>query len=111
MLNEYAKFTDKTAVYPDANTGNIQEIMYLGLGLVGEAGEVGNKIKKFFRDNKTEDPDAKKNVISECGDVCWYLFRLIRVLGGNPEDTIIANWNKLQSRLERNVLHGDGDNR
>lgn len=111
MINEYAKFTDKTAVYPDANTGNISEIMYLALGLVGEAGEVGNKVKKFFRDNQTEDPTARANVISECGDVAWYLMRLIRVLGGSPEETIRANWDKLQSRLERNKLHGSGDQR
>lgn len=111
MLNEYAEFTDKTAVYPDANTGNVSEIMYLALGLVGEAGEVGNKIKKFFRDNQTENIEARQNVISECGDVFWYLTRLVRVLGGVPEDTVRANWDKLQSRLDRNVLHGAGDKR
>jgi NTP pyrophosphatase (non-canonical NTP hydrolase) len=111
MLNEYAKFTDSTAVYPDANTGNINEIMYLALGLSGEAGEVGNKVKKFFRDNQTDDLEARKNVISECGDVYWYLTRLIRVLGGSPEDAVRANWAKLQSRLERDTLHGAGDGR
>lgn len=109
MLNEYAEFTDTTAVYPCSNTGDINELFYLALGLNGEAGEVANKIKKLYRDDLPHS--ERKNIISECGDVLWYLIRLIRVLGGNPEAVVCENWAKLQSRKDRGVLHGGGDKR
>lgn len=97
MINAYAELTDKTARYPEANTGNKLELMYLSLGLVCEAGEVGNKVKCFFFDSNNEAPEDRKNVLKECGQAMWYLTRLIRVLGGTPEEVIKQNIEEITS--------------
>lgn len=77
------------------------------LGLVGEAGEVAEKVKKFFRDN-TLDNDA---VQKELGDVIFYWFALHGALDLDPDLTISMNMEKLNSRKDRGKLQGSGDDR
>jgi len=77
------------------------------LGLVGEAGEVAEKIKKFFRDG-TLDKDA---IQKELGDTYFYWTALHGALGLDPETTIKKNMEKLSSRKERGTIQGSGDNR
>lgn len=108
-LAAYQEWTDSTAVYPHAGSGNIEELMYAALGLTGEAGEVSNKIKKLFRDGDSAEKRAE--LAKEIGDVMWYVARLARVLDINLEDVLAANQAKLESRKARGVLGGNGDNR
>lgn len=77
------------------------------LGLVGEAGEVGEKIKKFFRDG-TLDVEA---IQKELGDVVFYWVALHNALSIDPVDTINKNVEKLSSRKKRGKLSGNGDDR
>ena len=77
------------------------------LGLVGEAGEVAEKVKKFFRDNKLDEEAIQK----ELGDVIFYWYALHGALQLDPEVTINKNREKLSSRKERGTLRGSGDNR
>lgn len=50
-----------------------KNFIYPILGLVGEAGEVAEKIKKILRDkNKIIDENTKKEIAKEMGDVLWY---------------------------------------
>ena len=46
-FEEYQKETRETAIYPNKDNN----FVYPVLGLVGEAGEVAEKIKKVLRDN------------------------------------------------------------
>ena len=47
---DYDKFTEELARYPtEQKDPRIVEAMYVGLGLVGESGEVSEKIKKWHR--------------------------------------------------------------
>ena len=78
------------------------------LGLVGEAGEVAEKIKKKVRGDGHLDLDA---VQKELGDVIFYWYALHGALGLKPSDTIQMNVNKLSSRKERGTIKGSGDNR
>ena len=48
---------------------------------------------------------------SEAGDCFWYLVMMLKELGLNPSDILQQNIDKLQSRKERNVIKGSGDNR
>lgn len=105
--NSYQQWTISTAIYPGAGTGNDAEINYLTLGLNGEAGEVADKIKKYHRDGKL-DIGA---VIYELGDVCWYVARLADAFGYSFEDILTINNSKLESRKQRDVLTGNGDER
>ena len=60
----YQKEARKTAIYPNLGSNNI----YPTLGLVGEAGEVAEKLKKVLRDkNGYFDEYAKNEIKKELG--------------------------------------------
>jgi NTP pyrophosphatase (non-canonical NTP hydrolase) len=107
-FNEYQIKARETAVYPNINSNFI----YPTLGLVGEAGEVAEKIKKVIRDNNGIISEEKKEEIKkELGDVLWYVANLAKELNIDLDDVAQGNIEKLFSRMERNKIHGDGDNR
>ncbi|TSC52568.1 MAG: MazG family pyrophosphatase [Parcubacteria group bacterium LiPW_41] len=107
-FKEYQEFVDSVAIYP--NVGH--NFVYPTLGLVGEAGEIAEKVKKIFRDNGGVVEDEKKEEIKkELGDVLWYIARVGAEFGFTVEDIAELNKKKLLSRRERGTLHGDGDNR
>ena len=114
-LVDYKAFCRSTAVYPNKDTGDIREFMYLALGLNGEAGEVAEKIKKAYRDGLGLESFTKETlgemVLKELGDVLWYAARLADVFGYSLIDVIDANIEKLSARKENQTLHGSGDNR
>jgi len=78
------------------------------LGLVGEAGEVAEKVKKLLRDDTKVDKD---DIIKELGDVAFYLTALANYFDGTLSDVLETNMDKLNSRQARGVLRGSGDNR
>ena len=107
-LNDYQRESRKTAMYPDLG-GNA---IYPTLGLVGEAGEVADKVKKILRDNNgLFDKDSKDAIKLELGDVLWYISQLSSELGFELEDVANANLQKLNSRKLRGKIKGTGDNR
>ena len=111
-IDEYAKWTMTTAVYPGAGTGSLEELSYLGLGLAGEAGEVVEKIKKMVRDpGRFEDKDYHGLMQEELGDVFYYLCRICEAEGINPSVVINMSKNKLEQRKREGKIHGDGDRR
>jgi len=107
-FNEYQQKARQTAIYPNRDNNFI----YPTLGLVGEAGEVAEKIKKVIRDNNGIITQEKKEEIKkELGDVLWYIANLAHELNIDLEDVAGSNIEKLFSRMERDKVHGDGDNR
>ena len=104
-FSEYQERANATAIY---NTKF--SIMYPTLGLAGEAGEVAEKVKKIIRDNKSII-DEKESVAKELGDVLWYVAAVARDIGYSLEVIAEMNIEKLESRRERGVLQGNGDNR
>ncbi len=78
------------------------------LGLVGEAGEIAEKIKKQIRDGKLA---AGEDIIKELGDVMFYLVALANYFDSDLDEVLQRNVEKLNSREERGVLGGSGDNR
>ena len=100
-LSQYQAQAKETAIYPEDKA-----LEYLALGLVGEAGEVANKIKKVIRDGTSPN-----NVREELGDVLWYLAMLSTELGYSLDTVADKNLWKLANRKTRNVLGGSGDNR
>jgi len=107
-FREYQKISRKTAIYPNQD----KNFIYPTLGLVGEAGEIAEKIKKVLRDKKgIIDEQTKTEILKELGDVLWYLSQLATELNISLDDIASSNIEKLSSRKERKVLHGNGDNR
>ncbi len=107
-FEEYQKLSRKTAVYPKIG----ENFVYPLLGLAGESGEVAEKLKKVFRDKSgVVTEETRKEIAKELGDVLWYLSQLATELEIPLEEVAKMNLEKLFSRLERNAVKGDGDNR
>jgi NTP pyrophosphatase (non-canonical NTP hydrolase) len=106
--NDYQKWTETTVVYK----GSIP-LQYYTLGLVGEAGEFADKVKKIMRDGlpTPEIVKIQKDLLQELGDTLWYLARLSDFLGMTLEQLMDLNRVKLIDRQQRDMLHGKGDNR
>ena len=82
------------------------------LGLVGEAGETADKVKKVIRDkNGTLSDEDRDALVKELGDTLWYLATLARYLNVPLSEVAKINVTKLESRYQRDKLHGEGDER
>lgn len=106
----YQHMTRRTAVYPDARkTGGL---VYVTLGLAGEAGEIANKVKKILRDDDGVITNEKRaELADELGDVLWYASQLATELGTSLGYVMETNLRKLQDRQVRGTLGGAGDGR
>lgn len=101
-MKAYQDMAAKTAIY-----NSTHQILYPALGLVGEAGEVANKVKKMMRDGVFD----REAVVSELGDVMWYIAALCRDLNVEMNDVALDNLKKLYDRMQRGTIQGNGDNR
>ena len=113
-FDEYEASALETAIYPDA-------LLYPVMGLMGEAGEIAEKVKKYYRDNamsvSCEDAveeipaEVRMSIARELGDVLWYVTAIASDIGYSLEEVAYLNVEKLQDRQDRDVLTGSGDNR
>lgn len=107
---EYQKRAVMTAAYK--GKGKIDGLIYCGLGLGGESGELLNKLKKILRDNNGKlDAERRMDIIHELGDCLWYLSQLCNEIDIDLASVAHLNLGKLASRLKRGVISGSGDNR
>lgn len=107
-LNEFQNRAAVTAVWNEEQL-KVSPIVYCTLGLLGESGEVAEKVKKWIRGDKQELD--KRNLCLEIFDAVWYATVLCKELGYTLEECVEMGLEKLQSRKERNLIKGSGDNR
>ena len=112
---EFDEYQKKAAKYDLFEvSSDLKEVGFIEkvLGLTGEAGETADKIKKILRDKDgmVSDKD-RESVTKELGDVLWYVAAIARYLGVDLSEVAEGNINKLESRYQRNKLHGAGDER
>ena len=105
-MDDFQRGALETAVYPEQ-----LRVIYPALGLAGEAGEVADKVKKVLRGDGPLDAERKTAIAMEIGDVMWYCAVLANDIGYGLEEIAGMNYAKLQSRKERGMLSGDGDDR
>ena len=78
-----------------------ERLVIWGLGISGEAGEVSDHIKKFIRDDDYYfTPDRKEGLVSELGDVMWYVSAIASIIGIPLENVAEKNIEKLKKRRE-----------
>ncbi len=106
-IDAYQEKAVSTAIYEHDG-----EIPFLALGLCGEAGEVADKVKKVLRDKGGEfDAGVRHAIAFELGDCLWYIANLASAIGYPLSEIACMNNSKVEDRMERDVIHGCGDNR
>ena len=112
---EFKEYQEKAAKYDLFEvTTDLKKVGFTEkvLGLTGEAGETADKIKKILRDkNGIISEENRDLVIKELGDTLWYIAAIARYLGVELSEVASGNIDKLESRYQRNKLHGEGDER
>lgn len=107
-INEYQQLALRTA-NPKTNTN---EFYHLVLGLVGEAGEIAEKVKKNIRNDNSDMSKLNVDDIKlELGDVLWHIATLAKYFDIPLEEVAQANVDKLADRLSRGVIKSTGDYR
>ena len=103
-IGSYQHKAGRTRAHGERNV----ELSNYALGLVCEAGEVGDILKKvIYHGHNLDEHEIKK----EIGDVLWYLANLCSVLGYNLEDIAQINLEKLYKRYPNGFNTNDSINR
>lgn len=106
-INDYQMAAIKTARPKDAPN----ELMHLILGLVGESGEIAEKVKKVIRDESSDFSKLDVLFEKELGDVLWHIAVLADYFDIPLETIAQQNIDKLADRAKRGVIGGSGDSR
>lgn len=111
-FEEYQKQAISTLVTDHAYGDITAQMMAQVLGLVGESGELAEKVKKLIRDKAGQISEADKaEILKELGDILWYVNTVAHLLGSSVSEVAQNNLDKVLSRQQRGVTKGSGDNR
>jgi NTP pyrophosphatase (non-canonical NTP hydrolase) len=111
-FDDYQKKAITTDVY--GGKGDFLSIAFINkvLGLVGETGEVAEKVKKIQRNHDGKlDEENRQAILKELGDTLWYLSAIAHYLGEPLGKVGEANLDKLFDRKQRGVIKSQGDSR
>jgi NTP pyrophosphatase (non-canonical NTP hydrolase) len=130
FLNQYLKFVDAVTSQPSkdkaAFLARIEELYDQGCdvarlhtaadGLVAEAGEFMEVVKKITFQGKPYNEDNVFHMKRELGDVMWYFANAAMALGIDPYEIIEENVRKLEARypggkfeISRSEVRAEGD--
>lgn len=113
-INEYQRKCEETDLGNKGGRALLNpDWSYYVFGLGEETGELLGKIKKLFRDydGDSNNPDFRRYITLEMGDIMWYMARLATKLDIELSDVLKMNLEKLFSRKERGKIKGSGDSR
>lgn len=113
-IEEYSKFvgdlTSKPSKYLEALVDRLEElhtvqdcnvpgIMTGSTGLVCEAAELQEIVKKLIYQGKPLTKDIHTHMKKELGDVAFYFILMCRAIGTSPSEVIALNKEKLSARF------------
>jgi NTP pyrophosphatase (non-canonical NTP hydrolase) len=104
-LDRYQQFTPTTNVVPLSF-----KIAYLETGLASEVGELLGAAAKFYRGDYDE-AEFMRRTEKEIGDIMYFLSEYANQYNLNLNLILNKNKKKLQDRLDRGVIKGDGETR
>jgi NTP pyrophosphatase (non-canonical NTP hydrolase) len=84
--------------------------LYCFLNLAAEVGEVLSLEAKLIRDGGNME-SYRENLKKELGDVLWHIAMIGADHGFSLSEIAEKNIDKLNSRMARNTITGNGDNR
>jgi NTP pyrophosphatase (non-canonical NTP hydrolase) len=85
------------------------ELQQRVLGLMGEAGEIADKIKRWYRDDNADFSRLNKDVLAaELGDTLWYVAALADLLGHRLSEIASTNIKIRAERIRRRKAGGGG---
>lgn len=81
-----------------------QKLCNMAMGIAGEGGEIIDLIKKAQFQGHTLDV---KKVKEEIGDLMWYVSNLAELVGGDMDEILQDNFNKLLKRYPNGFSEED----
>ncbi|MCS7317868.1 MAG: pyrophosphatase [Candidatus Dojkabacteria bacterium] len=81
---------------------NFSSLIGSCLGLIGEAGETTEIVKKIIMQGKNINEETLEKLKKEIGDITFYYFMLLNSLNFDIKDIIQTNMEKLKNRYGNN---------
>ena len=97
-LNEYVKGANKTINY---ELSEDERMLQAAMGMTGEAAEVMDIIKKIRCQGHELDEEKVDKILTEVGDVIWYLNLMIHTINTTWENVFEINNIKLSKRYNK----------
>ena len=82
----------------DRKGANIERLLTAGVGINAEGGEFLEIIKKMIFQGKPWNDANKHHLVTELGDLMWYISQACIALEISMEDVIATNVKKLEKR-------------
>ena len=82
----------------DREGANIERLLTAGVGINAEGGEFLEIIKKMIFQGKPWNDANKHHLVTELGDLMWYISQACMALDVSMEDVIATNVKKLEKR-------------
>jgi NTP pyrophosphatase (non-canonical NTP hydrolase) len=99
---------DRTAISNRCLVSGNLRLLHAALGMVTEAGEFADVVKKYLFYGKEIDTI---NLMEELGDQLWYISIAMDVLGVSFEEIMQQNHNKLFNRYSKGFSEKEANNR
>ena len=82
----------------DREGANIERLLTAGVGINAEGGEFLEIVKKMFFQGKPWNDANKHHLVTELGDLMWYITQACMALEVSMEDVVATNVKKLEKR-------------
>ena len=82
----------------DREGANIERLLTAGVGINAEGGEFLEIVKKMVFQGKPWNAANKHHLVTELGDLMWYVTQACMALDVSMEDVIATNVKKLEKR-------------
>ena len=94
---DYQSFIESVSAL-DGKGANIHRLLTAAVGISAEGGEFMEIVKKMLFQGKPWNDDNREHLITELGDVCWYVMQACAALNVTLDEVIEGNVNKLKKR-------------